>query len=74
MASSMKDIDWDDLTEFVPAVAAAVTMPLTFSIAHGIGIGFILYAAIKIVSGRITDIKPVMAILALAFILKMSVG
>ena len=51
-----------------------VTMPLTFSIAHGIGIGFILYAGIKIVAGRIGDIKPVAGILALAFILKMAVG
>lgn len=74
MASGMKDIDWEDITEFVPAVAAAVTMPLTFSIAHGIGIGFILYAAIKIVAGRIGEIKPVAGVLALAFILKMAVG
>ena len=46
MAMSFKDLDWEDVTEFVPAVITAITMPLTFSIAHGIGIGFICYAEI----------------------------
>ena len=41
------DIAWDDVTEYAPAVLAAVLMPLTFSIAHGIAIGFIAYAVIQ---------------------------
>ena len=48
MTRVLKDIDWDDPTEFVPAMVTAIAMPLTFSIAHGIGLGFIVYAAIKI--------------------------
>jgi AGZA family xanthine/uracil permease-like MFS transporter len=46
------DINWEDVTEYAPAILAAVLMPLTFSIAHGIALGFIAYALIKILSGR----------------------
>ena len=45
---NIADIDWDDVTEYAPAVLAAVLMPLTFSIAHGIALGFIAYAVIKV--------------------------
>ena len=49
---NIADIDWDDVTEYAPAVLAAVLMPLTFSIAHGIALGFIAYAGIKALSGK----------------------
>ena len=52
MARSLADIDWADSTESAPAVLLALTMPLTFSIADGIGIGFISYVLIKLFSGR----------------------
>ena len=52
MAQGLAEIAWDDITEYGPAVVAAVTMPLTYSIATGIGLGFITYAAAKIVSGK----------------------
>ncbi len=74
MAKSLKDLDWEDTTEFVPAVITAVTMPLTFSIAHGIGIGFIAYAAIKILSGRWADMKIAVPIIAIAFLVKLIVA
>ncbi len=44
MARSLAEIDWNDMTEAAPAVVAAITMPLTYSIATGIGLGFITYA------------------------------
>ena len=44
MTRGLAEIDWDDITEYAPAVVAAVTMPLTYSIATGIGLGFITYA------------------------------
>jgi len=46
------DINWEDVTEYAPAVLAAVVMPLTYSIAYGIAIGFVTYALIKVLSGR----------------------
>ena len=53
MARGLAEIDWDDITEYAPAVVAAVTMPLTYSIATGIGLGFITYAVAKILAGKI---------------------
>lgn len=49
---NLKDIDWDDVTEYAPAVLAAVIMPLTYSIAYGIALGFIAYVLIKALAGK----------------------
>jgi adenine/guanine/hypoxanthine permease len=70
MTRGITEIDWEDVTEYAPAVVAAVVMPLTFSIANGIAFGFITYAAIKLVSGRWKEIHPAVAVLAVLFIVK----
>ncbi|MBT7078869.1 MAG: NCS2 family permease [Chloroflexi bacterium] len=49
---NIKDIDWDDISEYVPAALAAIIMPLTYSIAYGIAIGFVSYVLIKALSGK----------------------
>jgi AGZA family xanthine/uracil permease-like MFS transporter len=49
---NLKDIDWDDITEYAPAVLAAIVMPLTYSIAYGIAIGFIAFVITKALSGK----------------------
>ena len=54
---NLRDIEWDDVTEYAPAVLAAILMPLTFSIAHGIALGFIAYVIIKALSGRQSDLN-----------------
>ncbi len=70
MARGLTEIDWDDVTEYAPALVTAISMPLTFSIAHGIAFGFITYAAIKLLSGRFADAKPAVLILAVLFVVK----
>jgi adenine/guanine/hypoxanthine permease len=70
MAKGLKDIDWDDMTEAAPALLTALAIPFTYSIAAGIGIGFIAYVAIKFVSGRWRDINFAVAIIAAAFVAK----
>ena len=45
------------MSEYAPAVLAAVLMPLTFSIAHGIALGFIAYVVIKALGGRTADLN-----------------
>ena len=70
MTRGMAEIDWDDVTEMVPAVMTAIAMPLTFSIATGIGIGFITYAGIKVLAGRGSDVPLAVFVIAGAFILK----
>jgi adenine/guanine/hypoxanthine permease len=74
MARGLAEIDWTDITESAPAVVAAVTMPLTYSIATGIGLGFITYALIKLIAGKFADAKPAVLVLALVFALKFAIG
>ncbi|MEC8945692.1 MAG: NCS2 family permease [Chloroflexota bacterium] len=50
---NIKDIDWDDVSEYAPAVVAAIVMPLTYNIAYGIAIGFIAYVVIKALAGKL---------------------
>lgn len=66
---NMLDIDWDDVTEYAPAVLGAILMPLTFSIANGIAIGFITYAVVKIVSGRVSEANPAVLLVAILGVL-----
>lgn len=70
MARSLADIDWGDVTESAPAVVAAIAMPLTFSIAEGIGLGFITYVLIKIISGKAKECSAASYVIALIFALK----
>lgn len=70
MARGLSELDWEDVTEYVPGVVAAVTMPLTFSIANGIAFGFVSYAAIKLLSGRPSEASVAVYVLAVLFVLK----
>ena len=70
MIRGLSEIEWDDLTEAAPAVVTAITMPFTFSIAHGIAFGFITYASIKILAGRFRDLTPTVLAIAVLFVLK----
>ncbi|QFU01434.1 putative adenine permease PurP [Halomonas sp. THAF5a] len=70
MAGSLSHADWDDPTEAAPVLIAALAMPLTFSIAEGIALGFISFAAIKALSGRFKDLNPAVIVLALLFAAK----
>ena len=71
MAGSLAHADWDDATEAAPVLIAALAMPLTFSIAEGIALGFVSYAAIKALSGRFRDLNPAVVVLALVFSAKL---
>jgi AGZA family xanthine/uracil permease-like MFS transporter len=73
MARGFSEWDWDDPTEYAPAVVTALTMPLTFSIANGIAFGFISYAAVKLLSGRVGETNPMLLILAALFVVKYAV-
>ena len=67
MARSLGDLDWDDLSESAPAVITALAMPLSYSIADGIGIGFIAFACIKLFSGKYMECPAVVWLVALIF-------
>jgi AGZA family xanthine/uracil permease-like MFS transporter len=74
MTRGLAEIDWRDLTEYAPAVVAAIAMPLTYSIATGIGLGFITYALAKIVTGKVSDASPAVIVLAVLFAIKFAVS
>jgi len=71
MLSSLSNVDWNDLTESAPAAVVAIMMPLTYSIANGIVLGFITYTAVKFLSGRRSDISLSVWILAIVFVFKL---
>ena len=70
MAQSLADLDWDDMTESAPAIVGALGMPLTFSIADGIGLGFITYVAIKVMSGKAGECPSAVYVIAAIFFAK----
>jgi AGZA family xanthine/uracil permease-like MFS transporter len=71
MAASLGAIRFDDATDYIPALIIALLMPLTYSIATGIGLGFIAYVALKALSGRFREINAAVAVIAAAFLLKL---
>lgn len=73
MARGFTMIEWDDVTEYAPALVTAVSMPLTYSIAHGIAFGFITYAGMKLLSGRWSQASPAVIALAVLFCIKFAV-
>lgn len=70
MLSGLVSIDWRDLTEAAPTVVTCLLMPLTFSIAEGIALGFISYALIKLLSGKGRHVSLSVWVMAAVFIIK----
>jgi AGZA family xanthine/uracil permease-like MFS transporter len=68
MVTLIRDIDFADVEEGLPALLALILMPLTFSITVGIGAGFVSYVFIKVVRGRFRDVHPLMWLVAAAFL------
>ncbi|HEX5514012.1 MAG TPA: NCS2 family permease [Gammaproteobacteria bacterium] len=70
MTSGLSHIDWEDITDAAPALVTALAMPLSFSIANGIALGFIAYVAVKLASGRIKQLNAALLTIAALFVLK----
>lgn len=70
MLRNLSKVDWSDYTEAVPAVVTCLGIPLTFSISNGLALGFILYPAIKLITGRWRDANWLVYALGILFVLK----
>ncbi|MFT9488029.1 MULTISPECIES: NCS2 family permease [Tepidibacillus] len=70
MVSSLKEIDWKGLDEAVPAFFTMLMMPLTFSIATGISLGFVVYPLVKVFAGKAKEVHPIMYVLGALFVLR----
>ena len=70
MAEQIKNVDFDDFSESIPAFVCMIMMPLTYSISNGILIGMITYVLMNMICGKFKKLSPAMYILAVLFILK----
>lgn len=70
MTRALEDLEWSNITEATPAIVTAIAMPLSYSIADGIGLGFITYAGIKILAGHWKECPTAVYLVAIIFALK----
>lgn len=69
MASSLKDIAWDQIEDAIPAFLTVIIMPLAYSIATGIAVGFTFYPITMLITGKGKKIHPIMWGLSIVFVL-----
>lgn len=70
MASPVRDIDWSDYSEAIPAFVTMLLMPLAYSISDGIMLGMITYTLLNALAGKLKKVSVMMWILAVLFILR----
>lgn len=70
MITAVKDIHFDNAIEAIPAYLTLLTMPILYSISDGIAVGFISYVVLHLLAGKAKEIKPLMYVLAVLFVLK----
>jgi AGZA family xanthine/uracil permease-like MFS transporter len=68
MAKPLGEIQWDQWEYAIPAFVVVVTMPLTYSIAHGIALGLVLFPLLMTVKGKAREVSPTMYALGLLFL------
>ena len=69
MLKTIKNIDFSDHTEVIPVFLTIIMMPLTYSIANGFGFGFVSYCILKVLSKRAKEVKPIMWVISLCFVI-----
>ena len=74
MASHLREIDFEDFSVALPVVLTVTVMPLSYSIANGIGVGFISWVVVRSFSGKAREISPLLWIVAAGFLLYFARG
>jgi AGZA family xanthine/uracil permease-like MFS transporter len=69
MAGNLRDIDLSDFSVALPVVLTVAVMPLSYSIANGIGVGFVSWVVIRSAAGRAREINPLLWVVAAGFLL-----
>ena len=70
MMRDLTELEWEDSTEVIPAAVTALMMPFTYSIANGLAFGFIAYAAIKLLTGRVREVHWMVWLIVGVFLFK----
>jgi AGZA family xanthine/uracil permease-like MFS transporter len=74
MMTCVSRIQWDDLTEAIPAFLAIIVMPMTLNITEGIAFGFISYSVLKLVAGKGREVHWIIYLFAALFVLRYIIG
>ncbi|AOT09084.1 NCS2 family permease [Pseudoalteromonas luteoviolacea] len=74
MLQNLKLVNWDDMTDAIPVSVVLLMTPLTFSIAHGIALGFIAYTAVKLACNKKEEISISVWVLTILFIVKFAIS
>ncbi|TMN32946.1 NCS2 family permease [Pseudoalteromonas sp. S2755] len=74
MLQNLKLINWDEMSDAIPVSVVLLMTPLTFSIAHGIALGFISYTAVKLACSKANEISISVWVLTVLFIVKFAFG
>ncbi|MGE5696490.1 MAG: NCS2 family permease [Candidatus Sericytochromatia bacterium] len=74
MASVLREIDFSDFSVALPVVLTVAVMPLSYSIANGIGVGFITWAVVRSAAGKAREISPLLWVVAAGFLLYFARG
>lgn len=70
MLGAVKEINFDDFTEALPAFFTIAIMPFSYSIANGVSVGIIFYPIVKLATGKHKEVHPIIYILAVLFVLR----
>lgn len=68
MLKNLKSIRWDKFSDVLPTLIILFVMPITFSIYYGFAVGFIAFAVIKVLAGRVKEVPAICWILSLLFL------
>lgn len=71
MMDGLRKIDWSDMEEAFPAFLVLFMMPISYSIATGVGIGFIVYPLIKLLRGKGRQVHPIMYVFQILFLIQL---
>ncbi|MPM91170.1 Guanine/hypoxanthine permease PbuO [bioreactor metagenome] len=71
MMDGLRGIDWKNIEEAFPAFLVVISMPFAYSIATGIGIGFIIYPLLKLLKGKGREIHPIMYLFQVLFVIQL---
>ncbi|WP_339062920.1 solute carrier family 23 protein [Tepidibacillus marianensis] len=72
MMDGLRKIDWHNIEDAFPAFLIVITMPLTYSIATCIGIGFIVYPVLKLIRGKAKEVHPILYLFAVLFFIRLA--
>ncbi|WP_255447630.1 NCS2 family permease [Schumannella sp. 10F1B-5-1] len=69
MVAQIRELEWGDFSSALPVFLTIIVMPMTYSIANGIGVGFVSWVLIRSLTGRAREISPLLWIVAAGFVL-----